>query len=143
MSVWTSTVMMKPPEVARDNASWNTTLVVMSASDPPCCAGYIKPSQPSAPILRRISRGVLPASSQASAKGSTSLAMKRATWRRSSSCSGREYTLLAMLWRSYMRNTPNVVSGIGAFSEALSARASVSRVSSGSMTPSSHSRAVA
>ncbi len=43
----------------------------------------------------------------------------------------------------YMRNTPKVVSGIGAFSEADSASASVSRVSSGSMTPSSHRRAVA
>jgi len=43
----------------------------------------------------------------------------------------------------YMRNTPNVVSGIGAFNAALSASASVSRVSSGSMTPSSHRRAVA
>lgn len=43
----------------------------------------------------------------------------------------------------HIRNTPNVVSGIGAFSEALIARPSTSRVWTGSITPSSQSRAVA
>src|SRR2546425_10824714 len=42
-----------------------------------------------------------------------------------------------------MRNTPNFVSGIGALKLALSARASTRRVSAGSMTPSSHRRALA
>ena len=43
-------------------------------------------------------------------------------------------------WR-YIRNTPNFVSGIGAFSAALRPSASTRRVSAGSITPSSHSRA--
>ena len=42
-----------------------------------------------------------------------------------------------------MRNTPNFVSGMGAFSDALKPSASTRRVSAGSMTPSSHSRAEA
>jgi len=89
MSVCTSTVMTAPPLVARASASCHTTLVSMSAPPPPCSAGCISPSQPSAPILRSSSRGVLPASSQASACGSISAATKRATWRRRSACSGR------------------------------------------------------
>src|SRR5262249_49664603 len=43
---------------------------------------------------------------------------------------------------AHMRNTPNVVSGIGAWSAAASPSASTRRVSSGSMIPSSQSRAV-
>ena len=35
MSVWTSTVMMKPPKVDCDKASANTRLVIASASAPP------------------------------------------------------------------------------------------------------------
>jgi hypothetical protein len=42
----------------------------------------------------------------------------------------------------YIRKTPNVVSGIGAFSAAEIPRARTRRVSSGSMIPSSQSRAV-
>ncbi len=42
----------------------------------------------------------------------------------------------------YMRKTPNVVSGTGAFDAAESPSASTRRVSSGSMTPSSQRRAV-
>ena len=42
----------------------------------------------------------------------------------------------------YIRKTPNVVSGIGAFSAAEMPSASTRRVSSGSMIPSSQSRAV-
>src|SRR5262249_37615044 len=42
----------------------------------------------------------------------------------------------------HIRNTPNVVSGIGAFSGLARPRASRRRVSSGSVTPSSHRRAV-
>ena len=45
--------------------------------------------------------------------------------------------------RSHIRKTPNRVSGIGALSAASRPRARMRRVSSGSMTPSSHSRAVA
>ena len=44
---------------------------------------------------------------------------------------------------AYIRKTPNLVSGIGAWSAASMPRESTRRVSSGSMTPSSHSRAVA
>src|SRR5262245_34821959 len=42
----------------------------------------------------------------------------------------------------HMRKTPNVVSGSGAFSAVARPRASTRRVSSGSITPSSHRRAV-
>ena len=42
----------------------------------------------------------------------------------------------------HIRKTPNVVSGIGAFSAAEMPSASTRRVSSGSMMPSSQSRAV-
>src|SRR5436190_17857924 len=42
----------------------------------------------------------------------------------------------------YIRKMPNVVSGIGAFSAAEIPRATIRRVSRGSMMPSSHSRAV-
>jgi hypothetical protein len=42
-----------------------------------------------------------------------------------------------------MRNTPNFASGIGALRLAEIASASTRRVSAGSMTPSSHSRALA
>jgi hypothetical protein len=44
---------------------------------------------------------------------------------------------------TYIRNTPNRVSSIGALSAAESARPSTRRVSCGVMMPSSHSRAVA
>ena len=43
----------------------------------------------------------------------------------------------------YILNTPNVVGSIGAFRLAEMARPSTRRVSAGSMTPSSHSRALA
>ena len=47
-------------------------------------------------------------------------------------------------WLSpHIRKTPNFASGIGAFRLADSASASTRRVSAGSMTPSSHSRALA
>ncbi len=42
----------------------------------------------------------------------------------------------------HMRNTPKRVSSMGALSDALMARARTWRVCAGSMTPSSHSRAV-
>ena len=45
--------------------------------------------------------------------------------------------------RVYIRNTPNFGSGIGAFSDADRPSASTRRVSAGSITPSSHSRALA
>src|SRR5258708_5769113 len=43
----------------------------------------------------------------------------------------------------HIRNTPNFVSGIGAFNEAEIPRPRTSRVSRGSITPSSHKRALA
>ena len=43
--------------------------------------------------------------------------------------------------RAHILNTPNLVSGTGAFSAAESDSASTSRVCAGSMMPSSHSRA--
>jgi len=42
-----------------------------------------------------------------------------------------------------MRNTPNLVAGIGAFKVVARERPSTRRVSAGSMTPSSQSRALA
>jgi hypothetical protein len=48
----------------------------------------------------------------------------------------------ALRGHAYIRNTPNAVSGIGAFSAALSPSARYIRVSMGSMMPSSHRRAV-
>ena len=48
-----------------------------------------------------------------------------------------------LLHWNYILNTPKVVSGIGAFRLALMARPRTSRVWAGSMTPSSHRRAVA
>ena len=47
------------------------------------------------------------------------------------------------LWRCYMRNRPNLVSSIGALRVAARPSASTRRVSAGSITPSSHRRAVA
>ena len=44
--------------------------------------------------------------------------------------------------RRYIRNTPNGVSGIGALSAAERPSPSTMRVSTGSMMPSSHRRAV-
>jgi hypothetical protein len=44
---------------------------------------------------------------------------------------------------AHILNTPNFVSGTGAFSAAEYASASTRRVSDGAMMPSSHSRAVA
>ena len=43
----------------------------------------------------------------------------------------------------HILNTPNLVSGTGALSAALNAKAKTRRVSPGAMMPSSHSRAVA
>ena len=44
---------------------------------------------------------------------------------------------------TYIRNTPNRMSGMGALSAADSASATTRRVSCGAMMPSSHRRAVA
>ena len=49
----------------------------------------------------------------------------------------------AVFGHGYIRNTPNFVSSIGAFSEAEIASPSSRRVSAGSTTPSSQSRALA
>ena len=51
------------------------------------------------------------------------------------------FFLLAIV--GYILNTPNRVGAIGRLSEAEIASASTRRVSAGSMTPSSHSRALA
>ena len=45
MSVWTSTVMMKPPKVDCDSASAKTRLVSASASAPPCSLGVHQAEQ--------------------------------------------------------------------------------------------------
>ena len=39
MSVWSSTVMTKPPNVERASDSWNTTAVTLSAPAPPYSGG--------------------------------------------------------------------------------------------------------
>jgi phage shock protein A len=44
--------------------------------------------------------------------------------------------------QGHMRNRPKVVGSMGAFNAAARARARMSRVCAGSMTPSSHSRAL-
>src|SRR5436853_7800308 len=56
-----------------------------------------------------------------------------------------EYEDYFIVWHfcTYIRNTPNLVLGIGAFRQAEKARPSTRRVSDGAMMPSSHSRAVA
>ena len=51
--------------------------------------------------------------------------------------------LVSIFQHRYIRNTPNCVSSIGALSDAESARPSRRRVSAGSITPSSQSRALA
>ena len=51
--------------------------------------------------------------------------------------------MLSIASRRYIRNTPNFGSPIGAFRLAEIASASTRRVSAGSITPSSHSRALA
>ena len=51
--------------------------------------------------------------------------------------------LLPRHGRPYILNTPNRVGGIGRLSEAEIASARTRRVSAGSITPSSHSRALA
>src|SRR5258705_9369856 len=56
---------------------------------------------------------------------------------------GRPMNTLKRAAATYIRNTPNRVSGIGAWSAASIPSDRTRRVSSGSMTPSSHSRAVA
>ena len=95
---------------------------------------------PAAPILRSTSRGVKPARSHGS-RMRLDLARDEA----------RDLVAQQFVLRRdvdvvvhHMRNTPNFgLSGIGAFRLALSASASTRRVSAGSITPSSHSRAVA
>ncbi len=60
-------------------------------------------------------------------------------------CSGNRYSRSPSEiggGRGYIRKTPKRVSGMGAFSAALMPIASTRRVSSGSITPSSQSRAV-
>ena len=52
------------------------------------------------------------------------------------------YRLVKPFRNVYIRKMPNVVSGMGAFSAAEMPRASTCLVSSGSMIPSSQSRAV-
>ena len=47
-----------------------------------------------------------------------------------------------LAWR-YIRNTPNLVASTGLFSAAEIASPSTLRVSAGSITPSSHNRALA
>ena len=54
----------------------------------------------------------------------------------------RDRRAVRALSRRYIRKMPNFVSGIGAFSAAEIPSASTRRVSSGSMIPSSQSRAV-
>jgi hypothetical protein len=54
------------------------------------------------------------------------------------------FVMKSLLPSPYMRNTPNFgASGMGAFRLALRPSASTRRVSAGSMTPSSHRRALA
>ncbi len=51
------------------------------------------------------------------------------------------YFIHVLLVQIYILKIPNLVEGIGALSAALRLSAKTSRVSAGSITPSSHSRA--
>ncbi len=66
-------------------------------------------------------------------------AVRAITW--APTCVGEERILVSEA--AYIRKTPNLVSSTGAFRHAESARLTTRRVSSGAMTPSSQSRAVA
>jgi hypothetical protein len=57
--------------------------------------------------------------------------------------SGKYRVTLKIFFMTHILNTPNFVSGTGALSAALKAKASTRRVSLGAMMPSSHIRAVA
>ena len=148
MSVWTSTVITKPPEVERDSASWNTTFVRTSASraavlrrrgeaEPAECAhrpehiarrvALFVPGERVRFDFLREEAGNLPAQFD----------VLRARVDRVDHPDGT----LAVL--RYMRNTPKRVSGMGALSAADRPSARHMRVSSGSITPSSHRRALA
>ena len=63
MSVWTSTVMAKPPWVERPTSSASTTEARASRPDPPSASGTRSEKKPSPPISRSTSRGTKPASS--------------------------------------------------------------------------------
>ena len=69
---------------------------------------------------------------------SISVYVKHARTARISSASAHTQNLSAFF---YIRNTPNLVSGIGCSVAAARAKPSASRVSCGSITPSSQSRA--
>ncbi len=51
------------------------------------------------------------------------------------------YKLASCSQKYYIRKMPNLVGGMGALRAALKLRAKTFRVSAGSITPSSHSRA--
>ena len=69
-------------------------------------------------------------------------ASTRCTGSRSRTAGRRDRRAVRAVAPSYIRKMPNFVSGIGAFSAAEIPSASTRRVSSGSMIPSSHRRAV-
>ena len=82
MSVWTSTVMAKPPWVERPTSSASTTEARASRPDPPSASGTRREKKPSPPISRRISRGTKPASSHFGPSGFTFSSTKRRSWAR-------------------------------------------------------------
>src|SRR6478752_569286 len=87
MSVWTSTVMAKPPWVERPTSSASTTDARASSPAPPSASGTRSEKKPSAPISRSTSRGTKPASSHFGPSGFTFSSTKRRSWARMRSCS--------------------------------------------------------
>src|SRR5262245_15237833 len=87
MSVWTSTVMAKPPCVERPTSSASTTEARASRPAPPSSSGTRNEKKPSSPISRSTSRGTKPASSHLGPCGFTFSSTKRRSWLRIRSCS--------------------------------------------------------
>jgi hypothetical protein len=79
--------------------------------------------------------------SRKSCRWPTEFSRQKADTARTQFAGGDKY--LHSVRRRYILNTPNFVSGIGAFNVAANARASTRRVSDGVMMPSSQRRAVA
>ena len=141
MSVCTSTVMMKPAKVDCDSASANTRLVSASASAPPYCALVHQAEQAglahAAQHVARHAALLFPGGGMrldlAGDEARDLVAQQLVLGGVVDGCVGHDWP--------HIRNTPNFGSGIGALSVADRPSASTRRVSAGSITPSSHSRA--
>jgi hypothetical protein len=90
MSECTRVDEVKPPKEERPSSSAKTIEESGPMSVPPYSASWRMPRKPSAPMRRKISRGIFPSRSHASPCGTTSFSTKRRTCSRSIlSSSGR------------------------------------------------------